>query len=149
HVARPAERVVRLLQPELADVSRDGGLCDPATCGRECLDQLVLRADPLALDDAGDQPLTPALVERPALILHTASINRPSRSAEAARFWADRRWKLVGDAAQGTLDRALRRARRREHDRRAQARVEDLADRDRRRAAVQEMCKGEPTIGSV
>ena len=70
-VARAAERVVDLLEPELADVTRDRRLRDPAAGGGERLRQLELRPDPLARDDPGEQPLPLRLSEG----LHAPSID--------------------------------------------------------------------------
>ena len=57
HVAQPSERVARLLEAELADVPRDGRLRDRAAGGLERVEQLLLRAEPLALDEARDETL--------------------------------------------------------------------------------------------
>jgi hypothetical protein len=73
HVARPPEHVARLLEPELADVSRDGRLGDLAAGAPERPLQLVLAPDPAATDYAGDQTLALVLRELPKL-LHKARI---------------------------------------------------------------------------
>ena len=73
HVARPAERVVRLLEPELPEVARDGRLRDAAARVGERGEELELRADPLAGDDARDQPLALRFPEH-ALALHTPAL---------------------------------------------------------------------------
>src|SRR5262249_57751729 len=55
HVPRPAERIPRLFETELADVARDGRLRDNATSARKRIEQLELRADTLSRDDALDE----------------------------------------------------------------------------------------------
>ena len=60
-------------EPELPEVARDRGLRDAAAGVRERREQLELRADPLAGDDARDQPLALRLPEH-ALALHTPAL---------------------------------------------------------------------------
>src|SRR6476620_2818064 len=57
YVAKSSERVARLLQAELADVPRDGRLRDRAAGPRERVQQLLLCAEPLALDEARHETL--------------------------------------------------------------------------------------------
>jgi hypothetical protein len=64
---------VRLLETELADVSRNRRLGHDAAGAGEGVDQLELRADPLPRDDAFDQAVAFGLPERPDG-LHTCSI---------------------------------------------------------------------------
>src|SRR6476620_10963681 len=73
HVAGPPERVARLLEPKLPNVSRDRRLGDlaPGTLQRSL--QLVLAADPSPTHDAGDQTLPIGLWELPNL-LHPARL---------------------------------------------------------------------------
>ena len=70
---------MHLLEPELADVPRDRRLRDPAARGCERLRQLELRADPLARDDAREQPLSLRLSEG----LHAPSIDMQTFCAPA------------------------------------------------------------------
>src|SRR3954454_22814290 len=56
-VAEPAERVARLLEAQLANVARDGRLGDAAARRLERVEELLLRPEPLALDETGHQPL--------------------------------------------------------------------------------------------
>ena|SRR5947209_13132464 len=69
-VARASERILALLEPELADVARDRRLRNPAAGARKRVPQLELRSDPLASDEAADQPLAVPLPEL-SLELHT------------------------------------------------------------------------------
>src|SRR3954451_11485578 len=69
NVARPAELVMRLLQAELTDVARDRGLGDGTACSRERVEQLDLRPDALARNDALDQTVRLSLAQ-----LHTKRI---------------------------------------------------------------------------
>src|SRR5215207_6610878 len=73
HVARAAERVVHLLEPEFAQITGDRCLRHAATGVRERGQELELCPDPLSGDDAGDQPLSLRLPEH-ALVLHTAAL---------------------------------------------------------------------------
>ena len=73
HVAQPAERVARLVEAELADVARDGRLGDAAAGALERVEQLLLSAEPHALDQARDEPLALGLRQL-ALGLHKTSI---------------------------------------------------------------------------
>ena len=57
HVAEPSERVARLLEAELADVPRDRRLRDRAAGALERVEQLLLGAEPLALDEARHETL--------------------------------------------------------------------------------------------
>src|SRR2546428_229372 len=66
-VARAAQRVAGLLEPELADVAGDRRLGDPAARRRQGVEQLELRADAAARDDAADEPLALLLAERPTV----------------------------------------------------------------------------------
>ena len=58
-----------LLQPELADVPRDGRLRDDTAGAGERVQELELRANPLPGDDAFDQPMPLGLAQ-----LHISSI---------------------------------------------------------------------------
>src|SRR5262249_39580457 len=69
HVPGPPELVMRLLEPELTDVARDRRLCDSAAGLAERIEQLELRADALAGDDALDQAVPLGLSQ-----LHKTSI---------------------------------------------------------------------------
>src|SRR5579884_1803425 len=84
-VTRAAESVVRLLEAELADVARDGRLRHRAAGGGERGEELVLRPDPLARDDAADQTLSLGFREH-ARALHSPSIViRPTRQVGGGR----------------------------------------------------------------
>jgi hypothetical protein len=72
-VARPAERIVHLLEAELADVAGRGRLGHAAAFGGERVDQLELRPDPLSRHEAQHEPLAFCLAE-PARLLHRPSI---------------------------------------------------------------------------
>jgi hypothetical protein len=61
HVARTAQGIVGLLQPELSDVPRDGRLRDDTAGAGERVQELELRPDPLPGDDAFDQPMRSGL----------------------------------------------------------------------------------------
>src|SRR5215210_5591143 len=69
HVPRAAERVVRLLEPELAEVARDRRLRDVTARLGESAEELELAADAFAGHDARDQPLPLRL--RPRDLLHS------------------------------------------------------------------------------
>jgi len=56
-VTRTAERVARLLEPQLPDVARDGCLRDLTARFGQRLRKLELAPDPLSRDDARDQAL--------------------------------------------------------------------------------------------
>ena len=86
-VARASERVVRLLEPELADVARDRRLRHRAAGGGERGCELELRADALARDDSGEQPLPLRLAEGPAVRLHGPSIDMRTFPRHSA--WQD------------------------------------------------------------
>src|SRR5437899_7266477 len=62
-IAVPAERVACLLEAELPNVARDRRLRDGAAGALERLEQLLLRAEPHALDEARNEPLAVALRE--------------------------------------------------------------------------------------
>jgi hypothetical protein len=79
-IARAAEYVVRLVEAELADVSRDRRLRHSAPGAGQRVQELVLRPDASPRDDARNQPLALLLLERTGLSLHTERINmRPFR----------------------------------------------------------------------
>jgi hypothetical protein len=73
NVARPAEHVAGLFEPELAEVPRDRRLRDLAAGAPERALQLVLAPNSTTSDYAGDQSLPLGLRELPKL-LHTARI---------------------------------------------------------------------------
>ena len=72
-VPGPTERVVRLLEAELADVSRHRRLRHDAARVGKRVDQLELRSDPLPRDDALDQTMPFGLAQR-SRSLHNGSI---------------------------------------------------------------------------
>jgi len=95
-VAWASERVVTLLETELAEVARHRRLRHATPGLRECVSQLELRADALARHDAPDQALSLELPERELLV-------RPSRAAlHAAAFLVGRVWRR--QQAANTID---------------------------------------------
>src|SRR5437763_2551960 len=138
-VAGTAERVVRLLEPELADVARDRRLSYDAARGLERREQLELGADPAARDDASDQSLPLRLAERCRLRLHRARIVIQCFARPQARARSDH-------AAQAALDRPVRRFRGRCHDRGAARSLHRLPHRHGRGATGKEMNKVDQTI---
>src|SRR5829696_5367525 len=79
-IARPTQLIARLFEAELPNVPGDRGLRRPAALGRQSGKEVVLRPDPAARDEAGDQPLALRLPERPRVRLHRTSIViEPSR----------------------------------------------------------------------
>ena len=68
--ARGRRLVARLLEAELTDVSGHRRLRRSAALGRQGREQVVLRPDPSARDEAGDQPLALRLPERTRVRLH-------------------------------------------------------------------------------
>ncbi len=72
-VAQRPEGIAGLLEPELANVARDGRLGHNAPDARQGGDQLLLRPDPQPLDEARDELLTVGLAQL-VLRLHGLSI---------------------------------------------------------------------------
>ncbi len=81
-IPRLPEWISRLLDPELANVPRDGRLGDATAGPRERRHQLELGADPPAGDDARDQPL-PLLFGKRTTALHEWRINIHDRARSA------------------------------------------------------------------
>jgi hypothetical protein len=79
--AKPAERVAHLLERQFVDVARDSRLRDMAADALECVEELLLGADPQPFDEARDELLTLSFRE-PTLDpgLHTASIPHPAET---------------------------------------------------------------------
>ena len=57
HITKPAEWVARLFEAELADVPRDRRLGDGAAGALERIEQLLLCAEPFALDETRHEAL--------------------------------------------------------------------------------------------
>src|SRR5205823_12108904 len=89
-----------LLEPELADVARDRRLRHAAAGGAERIEELLLRRELPPADKAEDELLPVRLRDRPP------NVHRPMFAAIKAR-------RKTRHAAQGDVDRPLRRLRRR------------------------------------
>ena len=125
-VALPAERVRLLLEPELPDVARNGRLRDAAARGGERVEQLLLRPELPAPNEAQHELLAVDLREA-ALGVH------------GAMFAAMEARRKRSHVAEGDVDGSLRRVRGSLDDGRPPAREQRLARGDRRRASDEEM----------
>ena len=87
HVAEASERVTHLGEPQLADVARHGRLRDVAAGAAERVEQLRLRTEPPAFDQARDELLALGLREL-AVGVHRPSI--PDRRLGRHTFRSNR-----------------------------------------------------------
>jgi hypothetical protein len=106
-VARPSERIVCLLEPERADVPRDGRLRDAAPGAFERRQQLELRPDSPARDDARDQPLPFSPLHEQGIVIRCFDPPQPGYDVGVLRklLWSG---LYAGFAAAATM--AARRA---------------------------------------
>ena len=99
-VSRPAERVGRLLEAELADVARHGGLRHRAAGAGERRGELLLAPDPPPRHDACDQTLPFRLGKRTRARLHPVTV--------IPRFGRVTVRQATRNAEEAALDRSLR-----------------------------------------